>query len=257
MFLQPITPALPVTVVCGTAHGCTPPLPAHLRGAVLCLGNFDGRHLGHQSLIAAARAIARRHRRPLALMSCEPHPRSFFAPAGHAPFRLATLAQKRMLFPAGLVDYLFEPTFDAAFAGLAPDEFLHSILLGRLQIGGIACGSDFRFGAGRRGDAGTIAAFCRRHGLFACTVEKTVPASSSGIRQALAERDFAGVKRLLGRDWQIDLQATGLQIRPPAGRYLARSLAHGNAVDVLVGADGTCDADPLRCGRFLDILAAQ
>ena len=64
-------------------------LTAADRGAAVALGNFDGVHLGHQSVLALAHAAAAELSAPFGVVSFEPHPRSFFAP-GAPPFRLMT-----------------------------------------------------------------------------------------------------------------------------------------------------------------------
>ena len=92
---KPARPGTPPAIVTGMLE------PDHrLRGAVLLLGNFDGLHLGHQALIGLARRMA--GARPVAVMSCEPHPRCFFG-TEPGPFRLATPAcKRRLLLPHGV-----------------------------------------------------------------------------------------------------------------------------------------------------------
>ena len=84
--------------------------PAH-RGASVAMGNFDGVHLGHQSVIAlAAEAQA-----PLGIVTFEPHPREFFAPAA-PPFRLMNAeARTHRLEKLGVAE-LYELPFDARLA---------------------------------------------------------------------------------------------------------------------------------------------
>ncbi|MBL4872160.1 MAG: bifunctional riboflavin kinase/FMN adenylyltransferase, partial [Rhodobacteraceae bacterium] len=55
-------------------------IPADCHDAVVAMGNFDGVHLGHQSVIALARAIAATTNAPLGVITFEPHPRQLFAP---------------------------------------------------------------------------------------------------------------------------------------------------------------------------------
>ena len=55
------------------------------RGASVAIGNFDGVHVGHQSVIELARRAA--PDAPLGVMTFEPHPREYFAPES-PPFRL-------------------------------------------------------------------------------------------------------------------------------------------------------------------------
>ena len=72
------------------------------RGAAVAMGNFDGVHLDHQSVLVLAHAAAARLGAPFGVVTFEPHPRAFFAPAG-APFRLMT-AEAHWLVGAGLLD---------------------------------------------------------------------------------------------------------------------------------------------------------
>ena len=51
-----------------------------LQGAVFALGNFDGVHLGHQQVIAGARALAAEMGAPLGVLVFEPHPQQYFFP---------------------------------------------------------------------------------------------------------------------------------------------------------------------------------
>lgn len=58
----------------------TTPDSAIARGAVVAMGNFDGVHLGHRAVIAAALEMGRLHGRPALALTFEPHPRRFSAP---------------------------------------------------------------------------------------------------------------------------------------------------------------------------------
>jgi riboflavin kinase/FMN adenylyltransferase len=56
------------------------PATAIPKGAVVAMGNFDGVHLGHRAVIAAALEMGRTHGRPALALTFEPHPRRFFSP---------------------------------------------------------------------------------------------------------------------------------------------------------------------------------
>ena len=72
------------------------------RGAAVAMGNFDGVHLGHQSVLALAHAAAAELEAPFGVVTFEPHPRSFFAPGAPA-FRLMTAdARARRLEKLGV-----------------------------------------------------------------------------------------------------------------------------------------------------------
>src|SRR6201990_3059380 len=94
----------------------TTPAQAIPRGAVVAMGNFDGVHLGHRAVIAAALEMGRAHGRPALALTFEPHPRRFFSPT-IPPFRLSDAHRKlRLLAGTGLAGAVIM-TFDKARAG--------------------------------------------------------------------------------------------------------------------------------------------
>ena len=78
-------------------------VPAHLRGGIVALGNFDGFHKGHQAVVGRAVERARAERRPVLVATFDPHPVRFFKP-DVPPFRLTTLDQRERLFAAAGAD---------------------------------------------------------------------------------------------------------------------------------------------------------
>ena len=180
-------------------------LPDDARGAVAALGNFDGVHGGHRAVLAACRKIAAGA--PLAAVTFEPHPRSYFRP-DDPPFRLTSLQGKiYQLEPLGL-DLLFVLAFDAAMAARAPESFARDVLAGGLGLSHAVVGDDFRFGQGRTGRPEDLVAFGRDAG-FAVTVMPDVIApdgigfSSTRVREHLAAGRPVEAARLLGHPWEI------------------------------------------------------
>ncbi len=118
-------------------------LPEEARGAVAALGNFDGVHGGHRAVFEACREIA--GAAPLAAVTFEPHPRSYFRP-DDPPFRLTSLEGKiYQLEPLGL-DLLFVLEFDRAMAARSPGSFAREVLAAGLGVSHAVVGDDFRFG---------------------------------------------------------------------------------------------------------------
>src|SRR4029079_17293687 len=125
------------------------------RGAAVAMGNFDGVHLGHQSVLALAHAAAAELGAPFGVVTFEPHPRSFFAPDA-PPFPVMHAhARGRRREKLG-VERLYELPFGAALAGLAPEDFARTVLAEGLGIRHVVVGADFRFGKGRAGDAAML-----------------------------------------------------------------------------------------------------
>lgn len=188
-------------------------LPAHLAGAAIAIGNFDGVHRGHRAVIDAAEALARgsqpgpHHRpRPAIALSFEPHPRSLFRP-DEPLFRLTPPALKaRLLEKAGL-DALVTLTFDRGLAGMTAEEFLEELVVRRLGAHAVAVGYDFHFGKDRRGTPEFLVQHGRALGLdiaiVAPTRESGEAVSSSAIRRALAAGEITRANRLLGHEWSV------------------------------------------------------
>jgi riboflavin kinase/FMN adenylyltransferase len=184
----------------------TTPAAAIARGSVVAMGNFDGVHLGHRAVIAAALQMARTHGRPALAVTFEPHPRSFFSP-NSPQFRLTDeTAKLRLLAGSGLAGAVVM-TFDKVRAGTTAQDFIHHDLIERLGVSGIAVGYDFHFGKGRVGSPSLLVNEAPRLGIEV-DVQPHVdiagrPVSSSAIRMALAEGQIEEATAMLGGPWFI------------------------------------------------------
>jgi riboflavin kinase / FMN adenylyltransferase len=176
------------------------------KGAVVAMGNFDGVHLGHRAVIAAALEMGRIHGRPALAVTFEPHPRLFFSP-NSPQFRLSDeTAKLRLLAGTGLAGAVIM-TFDKGRAGTTAQDFIHHDLIERLGISGIAVGYDFHFGKGRVGSPSLLVSEAPRLGIEV-DVQPHIdiderPVSSSAIRMALAEGQIADATAMLGGPWFV------------------------------------------------------
>jgi riboflavin kinase/FMN adenylyltransferase len=170
----------------------------------LTIGNFDGVHRGHQAMLVRLIEAAEDLRLPPAVMTFEPHPREFFAPAA-APPRLSTLRAKLDLFRAYGVAITYVARFNARLASLTAGEFVTDVLENGVHAHWVLVGDDFRFGRGRQGDLAFLRATARRFSVEAMrTVEvEGERASSTAVRNALAKGDLAHAAALLGRNYAI------------------------------------------------------
>ncbi len=184
----------------------TTPEEAIPRGSVVAMGNFDGVHLGHRAVIAAALEMGRAHGRPALALTFEPHPRRFFSPT-IPQFRLSDeTAKLRLLAGTGLAGAVIM-TFDKIRAGTSAQDFIHHDLIGRLGISGIAVGYDFHFGKGRVGSPSLLVNEAPRLGIEV-DVQPHVdiderPVSSSAIRDALSEGQITDATAMLGGPWFV------------------------------------------------------
>ena len=176
-------------------------------GMVVAMGNFDGVHLGHRAVIAAALQMGRAHDKPAMAVTFEPHPRSFFSP-NSPQFRLTDEAAKlRLLAGTGLAGAVVM-TFDRRRAETTAQDFIHHDLIERLGISGIAVGYDFHFGKGRVGSPSLLVSQAPRLGIEV-DVQAHVdiaerPVSSSAIRMALAEGQIEEATAMLGGPWFVN-----------------------------------------------------
>jgi len=184
-------------------HGFAPRIN---RPVALTIGNFDGVHKGHQALLARLAEAARRRSLLASVLTFEPHPREFFAPAS-APTRLTSLREKLELLGAYGVDHVHVQRFSRAFAGLPPEDFVRRMLVEALRVRWLLVGDDFRFGAKRAGDTAMIERAGREHGFEVEAMSSVTldgaRISSSAVREALARGELAQARTLLGRPYSI------------------------------------------------------
>jgi riboflavin kinase/FMN adenylyltransferase len=183
-------------------------LPGELRGAVIAIGNFDGVHRGHQEVIGKVRRLAAELEAPAAVLTFEPHPRSFFDP-DQAPFRLTTFRVKLRLIEALGVDLLVALPFNQRLARLTAEEFVHYVLVQGLGVRHVVVGDNFRFGRKRHGDIALLDKLGRSNGFGVTAVGRiTTPGaeaySSSLVRDYLKTGNPTRAALLLGRYWEVE-----------------------------------------------------
>ncbi|PKR60018.1 bifunctional riboflavin kinase/FAD synthetase [Thalassospira lohafexi] len=177
------------------------------RGAVVAIGNFDGLHLGHQSLLDQAREIARDLGVPLAILTFEPHPRMLFR-ADDPPFRLTSADDRETAASTIDIDLFYEAEFNRDFAAMSAEEFIERVLVKGLGAKHVVVGWDFCFGKGRAGDVDLLRSIGETSGFGVTAVEAVthdngIVYSSTAIRQALRDGRPQDATHLLGRPWEI------------------------------------------------------
>lgn len=183
------------------------PVPAHLRGAIMALGNFDGFHAGHQAVVGHAIDRARAERRPVIVATFDPHPMRLFRP-DTPHFRLTTLDQRQALFAAAGADAMMVFAFTPELAALDPTAFVR-LLAVDMGVAGVVTGQDFTFGKGRAGSVALLSELGAPWDMWAQAVAPVTDAdgaviSSSRIRAALQAGDCATATRLLTRPFTIE-----------------------------------------------------
>lgn len=174
-------------------------------GCVVCIGAFDGLHLGHRALVERACARARVLAVEAVAVSFEPLPREFFARGQRTPRLSSPRAKVEGLWAMG-IDRVGLLRFDAAMATMAAHEFIATVLVERLRAREVWVGPGFAFGRGRGGDLtmlereGAACGFAARS-IAPLTIDGD-RVSSTAIRQWLGEGDLDAAARRLGRRYR-------------------------------------------------------
>jgi len=192
---------------------------------VVTIGNFDGVHLGHRSVLAHLKTKADELNLPTCVVVFEPQPREFFS-ADNPPIRINSLRDKLTVLKSLQLDYCLCLRFDQKLAHFTAQEFIERILVQGLKVKHITVGDDFKFGYKRGGDF----AFLQQQGLklgFSVTNCASVNLdanriSSTHLRLKLKECDLPAAKEMLGHDFFV----TGRVI---CGQKLAQMLGFPTA----------------------------
>jgi len=172
---------------------------------LLTIGVFDGVHLGHKFLISKLVNLAARQHLLSGIVTFRQHPRDLLAPKNKLLF-LCNVEERVQLLKNEGVDIVVPLTFNRELAKVSARDFV-SLLQKHLKMRGLVIGPDFSLGHNREGNAEMLRALGAEMGFSVTVVApKTIDgevASSTVIRQALAEGDMEKVTRLLGRPFSL------------------------------------------------------
>lgn len=202
------------------------PLPDNLRGGVIAIGNFDGVHRGHQTVLTRALELSQSRGVPALVLTFEPHPRSVFNP-DKPVFRLTPAPLRASLLEAMGFHSVIEYPFDREFSGRSAEDFVRSILVEWLGATEVVTGFDFHFGKGREGGPAFLMEAGQRNRFGVTLVdafrdEGAEVVSSSRIRRLLSEGNVAEAAGLLGYRFTVEAEVI-------KGQQLGRTLGYPTA----------------------------
>lgn len=179
------------------------------KGAVIALGNFDGLHRGHQTVIAKAKDIAAKIGAPVGIGLFRPHPFRFFKP-DTAPFRLMSASTRAQVMSEMGVDLLYEIPFDDTLRDMDDTQFVDNVLYKGLGIAHVIVGADYGFGKNRCGNVESLTRLCKDRDIGVSAMSLTGlhefygKYGSTEIRKALQQGDVLHAAHMLSRPWIVD-----------------------------------------------------
>jgi len=185
-------------------------LPTAARGGVLTIGNFDGVHVGHMSIITRARQLADADGLTVMAMTFEPPPDLVIRP-DDPPQRLTPPEQKaRLLRQAGADWIVFVPTTRELLA-LQAEDFVRQIVLQFVAPRHVVEGHDFSFGRERAGNVDTLREIGLGEGFEVDVVEPVTVDLPGGrrqvcstlVRRLVAEGQMEEASQCLGREFAL------------------------------------------------------
>lgn len=174
-----------------------------LKPRTLLIGNFDGVHLGHQSLIEFAKKIARESDTELSILTFKPHPREVIL--NKKVDLILPYFEKIKMLKSFSVNSIDEIGFNKEISKMSPNDFISKFLEASGAVN-IIVGKDFKFGIHASGNVDTLVSY--KKSLFkvhAIEIEHIVDKriSSSLIKEFLSQGCICEVNRFLGRNYYI------------------------------------------------------
>lgn len=168
-------------------------LPTGFERAV-AIGNFDGVHLGHRSIVEKTRSLGFER---TTVVTFAPHPRDVL---GRRVAALGTVEQRVELLGNLGVDEVLVIAFDRQIAALSGREWATSVLspIGTREI---VVGDGFRFGHRRSGDVELL----RRLGFRVHSLAHRRAVSSTAIRDLIAAGRLREAAEMLGRPYSLEM----------------------------------------------------
>lgn len=218
-------------------------IPADFGPTVASIGNFDGVHVGHRSVIDRMRKSAASQGARSVVVTFDPHPLRFLRPETCPRLITPLKTRLELLADAGLDAVLVLP-FTANLSRMRAAEFITTIVHDVLGAVEVHEGPNFRFGYQAEGGTAELSRFGEELGfrvvIHSALQIRGITVSSSKIRQLLSEGDLRLARMLLGHGFFVDSTlaagrgigtkmtvptinlATYAELLPPNGVYVTR-----------------------------------
>jgi riboflavin kinase/FMN adenylyltransferase len=233
-------PALlrPVTEIVSLPDVTAPTIDAALHGGVVSVGNFDGVHLGHASLLSQTKRLADELGGPTVACLFDPHPIAILRPE-LAPKRLTSVQERSRRMAKLGIDFLVVCQTTKDLLDLSAEAFFDALVRDNLKCRGMVEGENFCFGKDRRGDSDLLRQLCDRERIeFRIARMESADGemiSSTRIRDLLAAGDASETAKMMATPHRISgVVAHG----DGRGRTIGFPTANLEGIDVVIPAAG-------------------
>ena len=237
--------------------------PVAAKGAVLCVGNFDGVHLGHQRMLCEGKRLARERNLKFVVMTFDPHPMRILRPLQPRQ-PLMTATQRLEALPKFEPDVLWLVKTDQAFLNITAEEFMRTIMVNTIKAKVVVEGNNFTFGKGAEGTVNTLRDKAPQLGWEVVIIPtqqavlqdlSLVNVSSSLIRWLISHGRVSDAHRLMGRLYSLrgfvahgagrgktmgypTLNIQSEQLLPAHGVYAGKAIITGQSYPAAISVGG-------------------
>jgi len=226
-------------------------IEADRRVGAVCLGTFDGVHLGHQEIFRQAKEISKKNNMLATVFTFYPHPAHA---VGKAFIQTITTRKQRAgLVAASGIDLLVEYPFTSDFASLDPESFVRDVLVSQFGGSTLVVGFNYTFGHRAEGDVSLLRSLGAQYGFEVVEVQPVMAGgqvvSSTRLRREISLGNLEEVQLCLGREFSLagsvargdgrgyklgfptaNLHFSPEQVLPPCGVYVVYSKEWGYGV---------------------------
>ena len=219
-------------------------IPKLKEDTVISIGKFDGVHIGHATLLEELVLMADLEEASSVAITFNPFPEEFFQKKSlpHLNTRGEIISEMDEIG----VDMLVELPFDEEISLYSPERFVKEILIDKLNMKSLVCGSDVSFGKDGSGDAKEVEKLASKYGFNTEIIDKVLyndsAVSSSRIIKCLQDGSMEDASEMLGYDYYLYgpiIKGAGLahkfniptvNINVPTGRIVPK---HGVYISVV------------------------
>ncbi|MFA5864351.1 MAG: bifunctional riboflavin kinase/FAD synthetase [Phycisphaerae bacterium] len=181
------------------------------RPVALTIGNFDGMHLGHQSIVRKVVELAKSNNLMPVVVTFEFHPLKFLTPQ-KTPGLLMSLEEREKIMSEMGIELVVVARCNDALLKMERDEFIGNILMRYFDVNFIVEGPNFRFGHDRTGDIDYLIRTAQEFGFHAIKIDPVQvnlgnlgvqTLSSSLVRKLISSGKVDLARNCLGRPYQL------------------------------------------------------